>query len=274
MITDWDDAYAVRAHIPDAEFYIDSWPVQASEFRAAQAIRAKLDLSYGPGERQRFDLFLPLGEPRGLAAFVHGGYWMDFDKSAWSHLAAGAVAAGWAVAVPSYTLAPEARIAAITREIAEAISAAAAMVQGPIRLAGHSAGGHLVSRMACSDVDLANDIRKRLVHVLSISGVHDLRPLRATQMNETLRIDAREVRAESPAVLDPVPWTKLTAWVGADERPEFVRQTDLIANVWSLPGIAVRAHHDQGLHHFDVIAGLTDRDSPICRAFTGEDGWS
>ncbi len=274
MITDWDDAYAVRAHIPNAESYIDSWPVQASAFRASHASRAKLDLTYGPGDRQRFDLFLPLGEPRGLAAFVHGGYWMDFDKSAWSHLAAGAVATGWAVAVPSYTLAPEARIAAITREIAVAISTAAAMVQGPIRLAGHSAGGHLVSRMACSDVDLAHDIRKRLVHVLSISGVHDLRPLRATQMNETLRIDAQEVRAESPALLDPAPGTKLTAWVGADERPEFVRQTDLVANAWSLPGIAVRAHHDQGRHHFDVLAGLTDRDSPICRAFTGEDGWS
>src|SRR3546814_5563195 len=52
---------------------------------------------------------LPIS-PAGLAVFVHGGYWMAFDKSSWSHLAAGAVARGWAVALPSYTLCPEARI--------------------------------------------------------------------------------------------------------------------------------------------------------------------
>ena len=46
--------------------------------------------------------------------FVHGGYWLRFDRDMWSHLAAGAVARGWACAIPSYTLAPEARISAMT----------------------------------------------------------------------------------------------------------------------------------------------------------------
>jgi acetyl esterase/lipase len=49
--------------------------------------------------------------------FVHGGYWLRFGRGDWSHLAAGPVARGWAVALPSYTLAPAARIAAITAEI-------------------------------------------------------------------------------------------------------------------------------------------------------------
>ena len=46
----------------------------------------------------------------------------------------GARANGWTVAVPGYTLAPEARISEITREIGTAIGKAAALVERPIRL--------------------------------------------------------------------------------------------------------------------------------------------
>lgn len=274
MITDWDDAYANGAHIPGADGFVTSWEAKAPAFRAALGDRARLDIAYGPAPRNRLDLFRPATDAKGLAVFVHGGYWMARDKSLWSHLAQGALDAGWAVALPSYTLAPEARIAAITREVGAAITHAAGLVDGPVRLAGHSAGGHLVSRMTCADSPLPEAIRDRLAHVLSISGVHDLRPIMATAMNDTLRIDADEAHAESPALLDPAPATRLTAWVGTAERPEFVRQADLLANAWSLPGVAVRAHHDPARHHFDVIEGLTDRLSPICRAFTGEDGWA
>jgi arylformamidase len=274
MIHDWDDAYANRAHIPGADEIIAGWETAAVAFRAHVGSRAQLDLAYGSGPRNRLDLFLPDDAPRGLAVFVHGGYWMAFDKSCWSHLADGALAAGWAVAMPSYTLAPAARLGAITREIGAAIDHAAAMVPGPIRLAGHSAGGHLVTRMACTGGPLAPATRDRIAHILSISGLHDLRPLRATAMNATLNIDEAEARAESPALLDPLPGTCLTAWVGAAERPEFLRQTDLLANAWSLPGTATRAHHDPHRHHFDVIAGLADRLHPLTRAFTGEDGWA
>lgn len=274
MITDWDDAYANRAHIPGADDIIATWEPAAEAFRASLGPRARLDIPYGPSLRHRLDLFLPDGTPKGLAVFVHGGYWMAFDKSRWSHLAAGALAAGWAVALPSYTLAPEARIAQITQEIAAAIAHAAGLVPGPIRLSGHSAGGHLVSRMACAGSPLDPALRLRLSHVLSISGVHDLRPLRATKMNETLNIDEAEARSESPALLDAVPGTRLTVWVGAVERPEFVRQNDLLASAWTQPGVATRAHHDPHRHHFDVIAGLADRLHPLTRAFTGEDGWA
>ena len=69
--------------------------------------------------------FSPEAAPQGLLVFVHGGYWLRFDREMWSHLAAGAVARGWACAVPSYTLAPEARIGAMTREIASAVEVAA-----------------------------------------------------------------------------------------------------------------------------------------------------
>ena len=147
---DWDDAYANSAHIPGSDKIPALWAERAAAYRAGlKEFRA--DIAYGPGERQRLDLVLPDGDSKGLVVFVHGGYWMRFDKSTWTDLAEGARHHGWTVALPSYTLTPAARISDITAEIATAIAKAAALVAGPIRLAGHSAGGHLVTRMLCDD---------------------------------------------------------------------------------------------------------------------------
>ena len=117
-IEDWSDAYTNQAHIAGGERWPAAWMEPAKAFRLSLSAtgRARLDLAYGHGERRRFDLFLPQGKPKGLAVFVHGGYWMAFDKSYWSQFAAGPVARGYAVALPSYTLCPENRIAGITAD--------------------------------------------------------------------------------------------------------------------------------------------------------------
>ncbi len=268
MIADWDDAYANAPHIADADMFPPLWAARAAEFASDRrnARRAQFDVAYGEGERHRLDLFLPDGAAKGLVVFVHGGYWMRFDKSLWSHLAEGPMRRGWAVALPSYTLAPAVRIREIGGEIAAAVTSAAARVDGPITLAGHSAGGHLVARMACLDSPLPAFVRRRLARVAPISGLFDLRPLMKTKMNETLGLDEAEALAESPALLRPLPGLSLTAWVGADERPEFVRQSELIANIWTGLGAATRCHREEGRHHYDVIADLSDLDSPMSAA--------
>lgn len=270
-ITDWDDAYSNGAYIPGGDAYPARWAELAAAFRAelSAAGRAELDLSYGEGARERYDLFRPDGAATGTVVFVHGGYWMAFDKGRWSHLAAGALARGWAVAMPSYTLCPDNRIAGITRQVSSAVTAIARNQQGPLRLTGHSAGGHLVSRLACADALLPPEVRERVEHIVSISGVHDLRPLLNTRMNATLNLDEAEAAAESPALLRPRPGTRITCWAGAAERPEFVRQTELLANIWRGLGAATELRLAEGRHHFDVIDDLTDPDSALAAALLG-----
>ncbi|MEM6660745.1 MAG: alpha/beta hydrolase [Pseudomonadota bacterium] len=263
---DWDDAYANGAYIPGAADYPPRWIAAATAFKDKMGGRHSV-IRYGAGERNLVDLFRPLGTPKGLAVFVHGGYWMRFDPSYWLHLAAGAMDRGWAVGLPTYTLAPEIRISEITQEIGQALASAAEQIDGPIHLAGHSAGGHLVSRMACVDAPLPEAVAERVARVLSISGVHDLRPLRRTALNHTLGITAAEAEAESPCLLIPREGTDLVCWVGADERPEFIRQNALLANVWTGFDTITLAVEDPGKHHFDVIDGLADAESPIMQAW-------
>ncbi|TDK51808.1 alpha/beta hydrolase [Antarcticimicrobium luteum] len=264
---DWDEAFDNAGHVPGAADLAARWTGAAAAFR--DAARADLDLGYGPGARNRFDLFRPEGAVAGLIVFVHGGYWHKFDKSHWSHLAAGPLAAGWAVAMPSYTLAPEGRVSQMTGEVGQAIAAAAARVAGPIRLIGHSAGGHLVSRMACANAPLTQEMTARLDRVISLSGLHDLRPLLGTRMNDILGLTPEEAAAESAALLTPRMDLDTLFWVGAAERPEFLRQTRLIAEVWGEGGARVRDHYDPGHNHFTVAGELARPDSDLVQALVG-----
>jgi len=264
MITDWDDAYANSIYIEGGAAFPDRWLADAAAFRVSHPPQT---ISYGAHPRMVFDLFRPMGTAQGLAVFVHGGYWMALDKDSFSHLAAGALAQGFAVSVPSYVLTPEARIAEITQHIARAVDVAAQMVPGPIYLAGHSAGGHLVSRLGCRDVGL--NCAARLSHILSISGVHDMRPLLHTAMRKDLRLDLAEATAESPALNTPRTAMRLTTWVGQNERPEFIRQSELLANVWAGLGADTACVIEPNRHHFDVIDGLCNPHSPMVQSWLG-----
>lgn len=258
---DYDTAYAVADFIPDGPAFFDMWAEKAREYRAVENAcgRARLNLPYGDHDREALDLFYPAGRPLGLVMFIHGGYWQRFDRTYWSHLAAGAVLRGYAVAVPSYVLAPEARISEITRQIGRALVFAADKVAGPVHLTGHSAGGHLSMRMMAADMGFDDALRDRITSVLPISPIADLRPLMKTSMNENLKLDMAEALRESPILRKDVVPVPLTCWVGADERPVFLEHAERVGKAWSWADV----HVEPGRHHFDVIADLCLPDSPM-----------
>jgi arylformamidase len=259
---DLDDAYSNGAYITGAETFPPRWAALAQDFRDSLAGRARLDITYGPSDRSTFDLFLPEGTVKGLFIFVHGGYWLMFDKTSWSHLAAGALAQGWAVAMPSYDLCPDVLIGDITRQIAAAVTRIAAEVDGPISLAGHSAGGHLVARMLDKGM-LPPDVATRLRTVMPMSPVSDLRPLLQTSMNKKFKMDAAAAAAESPVLMQNRHAAAVTVWVGGDERPSFLDQARWLAEAWGCDHVI-----DPAKHHFDVIDALCDADSEMVAVLT------
>lgn len=263
--SDLDTAYANAPFIPEAEAFPPRWAAEAAAFRTALGARARTGLPYGPAPRERFDLVLPEGTPRGLAVFVHGGYWRAFDRGDWSHFAAGPLARGWAVALPGYVLAPEARIGRITAGLARALAAAAAEVPaGPLVVTGHSAGGHAAARLACASMDLPGAVAARLARSLPISPLADLRPMLGLAMNADWQMDAAEAEAESPVLHRPRPGVSVHVWVGGAERPVFLDQARWLGTAWGVPVTVA-----PGRHHFDVIDGLTDPDSPLTEALLG-----
>tara|TARA_R110002020_G_scaffold387492_2_gene598152 strand:+ start:362 stop:1150 length:789 start_codon:yes stop_codon:yes gene_type:complete len=258
-----DDAFANADHIDGAADYPPRWKQQAADFRNSLGARAQLGVRYGPTDRQKFDFFQPEGVSRGTVIFVHGGYWKAFDRSDWSHLAAGPLARGWAVAMPGYDLCPDVHIAQISGQIAGAVGEIANRTQGPILLSGHSAGGHLVARMT-DPLLLPSEVRDRITRILTISPVADLAPLMQTSMNEVFQLDAAEAAAESPMNMSPPHGVEVTVWVGEKERPVFLDQGEAFARTWGARYVV-----DEGKHHFDVIDGLAAPDSDMVRALLG-----
>lgn len=266
-MADWDVAFDNMGHVEGAAALPAFWAARALAYRGATS-GIEVDIAYGTHPREKFDLVLPDRTPKGLVVFVHGGYWMRLDKSYWTDFAEGARANGWAVCLPSYTLAPEARISHMTAQIAAAIEVAAARVAGPILISGHSAGGHLVSRMICEDTQLSRSTLDRLELCLSISGLHDLRPLLKTRMNETLHLDQEEASRESAVLHRPVEGPRFHAWTGGGERPEFIRQAKLLDNIWSGLDAHSSCTIDGDHHHFSVIEGLKLKDAAITQTLT------
>jgi hypothetical protein len=105
----------------------------------------------------------------------------------------------------------------------------------------------------------------RLTTVVPISGLFDLRPLLHTKLNDALKLTIDSAEQNSPAFKVPLPHIRLTAWVGGNERHEFLRQNALIANIWHGLGILTDVVEEPDKHHFNVIDGLLDKDSALMR---------
>ena len=251
--------YDNRARVPEHPEILAGWARDAASFRATWA-EAELGLAYGPGERERLDLFRPGPGPSWpVALFVHGGYWQALDRSAFSHMARGMLAHGVAVAVPSHDLCPSVPLGRIVEQIRAAAAFLYRRLGRRILATGHSAGGHLTAMLMATDwraMDPA--LPPDLVPAgLPISGIFELEPLLPTTIATALQLTPPEARALSPRFL-PCPGGALHVVVGGAESAEFLRQSRDFAIAW---GGHFEVLADR--NHFTVLDPLTDPASPL-----------
>jgi arylformamidase len=272
---DYEAEYNNRARIPAYRPIVESWAARSRAVR--QHARGALDQAYGPGERQRYDVFHAApGSPatRAVIAFFHGGYWQLGNRQDSAFLAPALTTAGCEVAIASYSLCPAVTVAQIIDEARAFVRAIWRATGRRVVPVGHSAGGQLAAALLATDWrssppsaddDGAGAPPADLVPAAcAISGVFELAPLIATTMNHALRLDATSAAAVSP-LLGPPPGagrTLVTA-VGADETGEFHRQSHAIVERWAAAGVATEYHALAGRHHFDVLEELTTPDSAL-----------
>jgi arylformamidase len=251
--------YNNRARVPDHPVHIGGWQQDSAAYR--ESAHCELELAYGPGERHRLDLFYPQsGDGDGpIVLFIHGGYWQALDKSTSSHLARGANERGLTVAIPSYTLAPAAKLADIVSEIEAAANFVMRRTRRPLVVSGHSAGGHLAACLMARPGRLQMPVRA----AMPVSGLFDLPPLVPTSINKALGLTVEEAHRLSPLEWNPPTSGHLIAVVGGAESSEFLRQSHAIVERWSQAGVATRYHEVPGAHHFNVVAGLSTPSDPL-----------
>lgn len=256
---DYEAEYNNRARVPEHPAVMAGWVRDAADYRAQRPPRL---LRYGPGERQRIDLFEGTGAGP-IVVFIHGGYWQALDGSSFSHCARGLNAHGISVAVPTYDLCPAVSVSDIITQIRMASRELARLGQ-PLAVSGHSAGGHLAACMLATDwkafdVSLPPDTVRA---AYAISGLFDLSPLTGTSINKALGLDGTSAKAASPLFWAPPVRGSLDAVVGGNESTEYFRQSRSIVETWGR-GIATRFGTVPGANHFTAIAPLADPGSPM-----------
>lgn len=270
--------YNARAAVPEAATLLGASTERA---RAARAMldaqdggrQARQELAFGPGAKERIDFFPAGVDGAPLLVFIHGGYWRALDKEDVSWIAPPWLSRGVSVALPNYDLLPTVPMETIVAQVRAALAflwrdaPRLGVDRDRIVVCGHSAGGHLAAIAACTDWPAHGpDLPSRIARgTLSISGLHDLEPLRhAPFLSRDLALDTDRARALSPAYQTPNAGLRAVTCVGGDESSEFHRQARLLAQHW---GTALE--HDvpmPGRNHFTVVEALAEPGSALFEA--------
>jgi arylformamidase len=228
---------------------------------AWRAARGKaLDLPYGAGDRNKWDLYPGTDAAMPCLVFIHGGYWQMNEREGFACLAEGLAAHGWSVALPGYTLAPDASLAAIVAELRAALrwlaeNGARHGVAGPVVVSGWSAGGHLAALLLDHPAVAAG---------LAISGVYELGPLRDTYLNDKLRLTDDEIETLSPLRLPVVPKPLVIAY-GSRELQALVNDSRALharRAAAHAPGALVPV---AGADHFTILHELRSPSGVLVR---------
>ncbi|GAA4352541.1 alpha/beta hydrolase [Variovorax defluvii] len=230
---------------------------QARSDAAAATSPCRLDLRYGPAQRQRFDLFPAHGRPRGIMAYFHAGYWQSRDKSLFRFIAPAYAEAGLHVALVNYPLCPEVSVAALVDAASACVPAIRAEAGDglPLLLAGHSAGAHIAAELALR----RSPAEPPVAGVAALSGIYDLVPLVSTTLNEKLQLDADGARACSPLHRVRAAVAPALVAVGAAETPAFLAQARDFHRAWTGAGNPAVLHEEDGADHFSLLEAFASR---------------
>jgi arylformamidase len=254
-----DAAYNNNAAAADSAVWIEKRNRDSAAYRAAHA--KYLDLAYGGAERTAFDLFPATNPHAPCLVFIHGGYWQRNSRELFACFAQGPAAAGWSVAIPGYTLAPQATLGGIVAEIGQALDWLAAHgpqygIAGPLVISGWSAGAQLAA------LHLAHP---RVAAGLAISGIYDLAPLRDTNLNAALNLSDADIAAFSP-LRRPAIQKPLVVSFGGDELPTLVHDAWRFHDLRSREGVPGQILPIEGADHFSILRELQQPDGALVRA--------
>lgn len=166
--------------------------VRGQDPKDSPTIRVIENIPYIQGDgahptKHRLDLYLPANKTCfPVLFFVHGGAWIQGDKNflgIYSAVGKAFAKQGVATVLINYRLSPEVRHPDHARDVAKAFKWTCDHIAEyggdteRITLCGHSAGGHLVSLLACNqDLQKEVDINPAKIQaVVSLSGVHKIR---------------------------------------------------------------------------------------------------
>jgi arylformamidase len=244
--------------------------------RSAEVARRTPPLSRrcGPGEKQVVDIFAPPAKIHDAPVFVmiHGGAWRLAMREAFYGPAPAIVAAGCILAVVGFECLPAVSMVEMAAQIRRALVWIGREIGEfggngrNLHLVGHSSGAHLAAAMMTTDWTESGLDPASLRGATLISGLYDLYPVMLSARGRYVQLTAAEVAALSPIRhLHRFAGSAFVAW-GANESPEFKRQSQVFADALAGMGRLGAAALAPDQNHFEMLEALNDRDNPLTKA--------
>ena len=143
-------------------------------------VKIEKDIAYGPGSRQKLDIYTPkhATEKTPIIVFFYGGRWSSGSKDQYRFIGLRFAEYGYKVIIPDYSLYPEVKFPKFVSDGARAIAWTSDNVKGPIYVLGHSAGAHIGSLIAANPVYLSEFKKNRsLIRAFAgLAGPYDFIP--------------------------------------------------------------------------------------------------
>ena len=263
-----DRNYDQSSLVPNVGELMEQNAVDSAKIRDELDVIA--DVSYGPTELERLDIFPVSEKGAPVAIYHHGGAWTRSNKDQCSYAAPGLVAAGVNVLVLDFALAPTVSLDEIVRQNRAAIAwawhnaAEYGWDRNRIHSIGHSSGGHICGMMQVTDWEgvfgLPLDIIKSAA---PCSGMYELEPVRLSHRNTYLDLTEQAAARNSSIRQLPAYGPPLTMAWGTGELDEFQRQSREFAAAWEAAGHQVQTFVLEGLNHFEVGRQMFDPDQPV-----------
>ncbi|MFI0242283.1 alpha/beta hydrolase [Streptomyces sp. NPDC016845] len=251
-----DRQYSPSSRVPSLDAYLREYERLSEAARRDHPVRASL--AYGPHPVERLDYFPASGAGRApLLVFVHGGNWQALGRAESAFPVPPLLAAGAAVAVIEYGLAPEVGLDAMAGMVRRAVDWLLTHADGlgfapdRLHLCGTSAGAHLAAMALLPDVSGGPDVSGRIAGAVLLSGLYDLEPVRLSYVNDALRLDEAAARRNSPVLRLPARLPGTVVARGGNETEEYVRQHDRMVTALRLRAVVTEVVADRR-DHFDL----------------------
>ncbi|PZO52694.1 MAG: alpha/beta hydrolase [Alphaproteobacteria bacterium] len=229
--------------------------------------RVVRDAAFGPGERQKLDVYAPAGhdgQPLPVLMFIYGGSWRYGEKDDYEWLGAALAAQGFLVVVPNYRLVPDVVFPAFVEDCAAAVrwtvDNCAAHGGDPTKLvlSGHSAGGYNAVMLALNGAYLstAGVDSARVRGAIGLAGPYDFLPFEVDATRNAFGA------ASDPQLTQPVHFARADAppllllW-GEDDTTVGPRNLESLQRVQSAAGAEVQTKTYPGVDHIDILLAIS-----------------
>lgn len=227
----------------------------------------KENLSYGPEERQKLDIYLPKDQPvkKVVLVFIYGGSWESGSKDEFLFVGEAFARLGYVTVIPDYRLYPEAEFPEFVDDLALGIARLDLHLSSKcpsgreLVLMGHSAGGHMAAMLATEPKYLerngAGDVQIRAL--IGLAAPYDL-PLDHELVVDKFQRVKNELEANPIRLASSASPPSLLLH-GADDTTAYPYHTKRMAERLAELGVPVETHIYEGVRHITLLAGLASR---------------